>query len=1468
MIGAIVALGLGMWCCSHFYGGTPSVVWLLLCVLSMELDLCVFPRVGIGDRASGRQPYRHVKIVSSRRVSKARSFSNIPNSTTPGRIARNELDTHADTACMGSNWHPIDFTGEECEVAPFHGDYSALQNIPVGKCCSVWTSPDTGEEFLLVIDQALWFGSSLEHSLVNPNQIRDFGIPVWDDPYTTGKFGIELDSFDLPFDSVGTIVFFESRCPTAEERNTLPIILLTGDHWDPSMVDMRCPRNLTSSRNDIALRDIRSLTSGMSRDQIREVSKASSISQKVNPRGQVEDHMSKISGTFDEKNFVHRLVSQVHVASHNVESADDLQDHLRLAAVTAGTRHSDVTPEELARKWNISLRQAQATLEVTTHDGIRTGTDLPARRLRVDHLGVERPRLAGTWFCDTLQAKTQSIQGNKYANLFTNGKFTAIYPVAKKDDAHESLKTFIDEHGVPDVLISDLGGEFEGKKTLFQRYVRRYRIRHFMSEKGRKNQNHAAEREIGVLTRRWRSRMRKMKVPKRLWDYGLIYESELLSRTSRGTTGRTGFEEVTGDTPNIAEWLDFSFYDLVWYLDRDGKPDLTDDDWKLARWIGISHRVGSRMCYWLITQSGKLISKTSVRHVTRTDYQEAEVKRRIDEFNTKFEERMDDTNFTVKDDPFSREWWDDSADSVDQMDSNYGVVRNDENIPTDEEYGDMFMEDRPDDDEEEELIDKYLNMELRLDVGSGDERTGRVIKRSRGHDGNPIGRAHANPLFDTREYLVEMDDGTIERYTANVIAENMFAQVDDEGNQRMLIDEIVDHKIDNSAVDPSNGTYTTPSGNVRKKKTTRGHKLLVRCKDGSEFWEDLVVLKDTMPIEVAEYAVNNRIADLPAYAWWVPHVLKKRNRIISKVKKRYWRTTHKFGIRLPKNAEEALEIDRETGTDFWEKAIKKEMSKVKNKAWQRKHGVTPDDVRNGRVKDMVGFQEIKCHMIFDVKMDFTRKARFVAGGHTTDAAPGITYSSVVSRDSVRLGFMLAALNGVDIMACDLENAYLNAPCKEKIWFEGGVECGEDQGYVLVIVRALYGLRSSGNSWRAALAEVLKQQGFESTLADPDVWIRRAVRPDGFKYYEMLFVYVDDILAVSHKPLDVIKEITGVYKAKEGSVKEPDLYLGATIEKVQLKDGRVVWGSSARDYVKNAIQIVERLFDEDGEGYTLKSKVKNVFPTGYKPELDVTAELNDVLASRYLQLIGILRWAVELGRVDIFYEVSCLSQYQANPREGHLETIYHIFAYLKNHNNLGRIVYDPEKPGIDESAFESNKDWTAMYGEVEEEVPSNAPEPLGLSAVVSAFVDANHAGNVVTRRSHSGILIYVNNAPVIWYSKRQNTVEAATFGSELVALRICKEMIVALRYKLRMFGVPIEGPANVFCDNRGVVKNCSVPESVLAKKHNSINYHAVREAVAAGIIRVGKEDGDTNLADLFTKSLVGEKRWRLCHNILY
>jgi hypothetical protein len=481
-----------------------------------------------------------------------------------------------------------------------------------------------------------------------------------------------------------------------------------------------------------------------------------------------------------------------------------------------------------------------------------------------------------------------------------------------------------------------------------------------------------------------------------------------------------------------------------------------------------------------------------------------------------------------------------------------------------------------------------------------------------------------------------------------------------------------------------------------------------------------------------------------------------------------------------------LRIDEETGTTFWMDAIRKEMEKVKV-AFEFCESWTPQQIRDGLARrDFVGYQEIDCHMIFDIKIDLTRKARFVAGGHTTETPTSITYSRVVSRDSVRIAFLIAALNDVDIMACDISNAYLNAPCREKIWFVAGPEFGSRQGQVVKIVRALYGLKSSGASWRSMLQQtIIEELQFQPTIADPDVYRRCNQKPSGKEYWELLLVYVDDILIISHEAKKHLEKLGTFYEFNLSSVGPPTRYLGANVSKVTIPgdpSGSEYWALSSRSYVQNAVKNVKEMLQSEGG---LKTQAKTPFMSGYRPELDVTNELDSALSSRYSQLIGILRWMVELGRVDIYHEVSVLSQYLALPRAGHLEAAYHIFSYLNKHEKSS-IVFDPVDPYFNPDDFRE-VDWSEFYGDVVEELPPKMPKPLGNPVNITCFVDANHAGNVVTRRSHTGILIYLQKTPIIWHSRRQNTVETSSFGSEFVALRNARDLIVALRYNYICLG---------------------------------------------------------------------------------
>ena len=255
--------------------------------------------------------------------------------------------------------------------------------------------------------------------------------------------------------------------------------------------------------------------------------------------------------------------------------------------------------------------------------------------------------------------------------------------------------------------------------------------------------------------------------------------------------------------------------------------------------------------------------------------------------------------------------------------------------------------------------------------------------------------------------------------------------------------------------------------------------------DGSTSWLPIKELKETNSVETAQYALDNRIIEEPVFDWWAAQTLKRRTRLIKMSQSRHKRSGYKFGIRIPRSTKEALvEIDREGQSNEWHAAIMKEMENVR----------IAFDIRPLGSATPPGFKKIPLTMIYDIKMDFTKNARLVAGGHRTDPPTSMTYSSVVSCESVRIAFTIAALNGLDVIMSDVGNAYLNAKTSEKVDGIAGAEFrDQDTGKICIIVHALYGLKSSGAAWRSHFANDLRDMRFLSTLADPDVWYRPAGR---------------------------------------------------------------------------------------------------------------------------------------------------------------------------------------------------------------------------------------------------------------------------------------------------------------------------------------------------------------------------------------
>ena len=1349
-------------------------------------------------------------------------------------VLATDIDNHADTHCFGKNFVPFSWTDLVCSVSPFLSEYTAVEDIRICSGATAYTTND-GETVVLIFGQGLWFGDRMDRSLINPNQCRAYGVGVCDDPTDPYRqLGFYHDDEFFPMQMNGSIAVMNTRRPTRQELDECRKFYFSDpDFWDPS---------------NVTYRDVR---------QVDVVSSTPPVITAIPP-------FTDLTST----GLRTRLISSIAVdrpVSQTSQMAPLPLSKFGGKNVITSNRHHAVTPELLAKKWGCGLQTARNTLRHTTQFGVRSAIGPLTRRYRTDLLQLHHTRLNTTIYTDTMFAKVKSLKGHTCAQVFTDGKgFIHAIPMKSKKDAGTALRTFIQDFGIPRVLAYDGAKEQVGPGTEFQKSLRAYHIKDHTSEPDTPNQNRA-EAAIRELKRRWKQRIMKRRVPKRLWDFGITWEGEILSRLCRHNNDYTGIERLTGDTVDISEWIEFEFYDLCWYWEvpDDGENPL------IGRWLGVSHRVGSAMCYWILTSKGTVVSRTTVQHVTKEDVLNEEIMDNIRQFHLELDSKLGDELLYINNDSdFSKFLNEDVPDP--SVDNPYEDRVNDGTeepyqgyrLPEIDEIGNI-----EDEREAANVYDAYIGAEIPLPGHDNQNQMARVVKRIKGNDGNSIDASKPyNPILDTSEYLVEFSDGTTKELTANLIAESMYSQVDDEGHHFQLLKEISDHRKDDTAIEKKDGYFQRSSNSPKvPKKTTRGWQLLVHWKDGSSQWIKLKDLKVSNPVELAEYAKAKGIDDEPAFKWWVPFTLHKRDRIVKKVKAKYWRTTHMLGIRVPKSVDEALKLDEENGNTLWYDAIQKEMTNVRV-AFKVDDDVTVEQARSN--KFYVGYQEIKCHMIFTIKMDgkFTRKARLVAGGHTTNTPSAITYSSVVSRDTVRIAFVIAALNGLDVSSCDIGNAYLNAPCREKIWCVAGTEFGSDKGKVLQVVRALYGLKSSGASWRAMFAQTLNDFGYQSSKADPDLWYKPKTKPNGDEYYSYILVYVDDVLHFDHEPNILMAQLESIYRLKD-KAEAPDRYLGANIDKVQLQDGSIAWSMSSREYLTNAIKNLDKQLEQDKapplRTYGKKSG-ERPFPVSYRPEIDTSPALGDELTTRYMQLIGILRWGIEIGRLDIITEVSVLSQHQCSPREGHLDAVYRIFWYLKcslKKKQEGRIVFDATQPIVDESLFNSSdtKYWDDFYPDAEEAIPPNMIPPRGHSVQLACYVDADHAGNLMTRRSHSGILLYINNTPVIWYSKRQNTVESSSFGSEFVALRIATEMIEALRYKLRMFGVPISGSTDVFCDNKSVVTNASIPSSVLNKKHNSICYHRVREAQAAGTIRVGWIEGEYNKADLATKTTLSTVR---------
>jgi hypothetical protein len=293
-----------------------------------------------------------------------------------------------------------------------------------------------------------------------------------------------------------------------------------------------------------------------------------------------------------------------------------------------------------------------------------------------------------------------------------------------------------------------------------------------------------------------------------------------------------------------------------------------------------------------------------------------------------------------------------------------------------------------------------------------------------------------------------------------------------------------------------------------------------------------------------------------------------------------------------------------------------------------------------------------------------------------------------------------------------------------------------------------------------------------------------------------------------------------------------------------------------------IQNYETMFNEKPKEYASPMEEKD------HPELDLTDELDHDGIKRYQSLIGALQWLVTLGRFDIHVGVATMGSFRAAPRQGHLDRLKRIFGYIKKFPD-GAIRFRTGTPDHESYTPPIDHQWAqAQYGKGREELPPDMPTPKGKPMRTTTYADANLMHDLVTGRSMSGILHFINQTPIQWFAKKQNTVETATYGSEFMVARQATEQIMDLRYTLRMMGIPIDGKSWLFGDNQSVITSGTVPKSTLNKRHNALSYHRVRESIAMGILYLLHVDGKNNPSDVLTKFLAYNKLRPLIQPLLF
>jgi hypothetical protein len=1003
-----------------------------------------------------------------------------------------------------------------------------------------------------------------------------------------------------------------------------------------------------------------------------------------------------------------------------------------------------------------------------------------------------------------------------------------VVPMKSESDMADAFQDCIREHGAPIALFSDNAKAEIGKEVT--KALRTYAIRQHRSEPYYQNQN-PCERSIQDIKRMVNELMDRFGIPAQFWLLVLLYVVYLLNRLSRKSLNDlTPEEKLTGYRPDISPLLHFRLWQPVYYrVHGSGTKFPSGTQERLGRWMGVTENIGDTMTYWILAETGQLLPRSDIRSAldeVNPNYRASSGSQSLDTILEEYVAVDDELDIPL---PDGGEVLDaDDDDDDDLFPKVAPIPLNEKGEPKEcvRTFRDVLAETIGDMDPSDIAVPEFSPSDLQgmtylKEVGDQTFRA-RVVKKIEDADA----QNHQNLKF-----LVEYGGGVEEILTyvelCDIIDEQNDAELDElaenDGERKWTYTEIRDHKD----VKPDDDMYMGSSINVK-----------ILWEDGSTTWEPLTTIAKDDPITCTQYASKMGLLDKPGWKRFKRFAKREKKyiRMINQSQQRRKNSgpVYKFGVQIPRNSKEARILDERNGNTLWQDAEKVERDQLAE--------YNTLDNRGRKAKIPQGYHMIRCHMVYDCKHDLRRKARLVAGGHLTPEGDD-SYSGVCRLRTMRMALTGGILNGLRVMVGDVGNAYLEAFTKEKVCFIAGPEFGELEGCLMIIVKALYGLRTSGKRYHEKFADILRDEGWEPCKGDPDCWMKMSADGSCWMY---LCIYVDDLMAIMDDPEAFFTALVEVYKLKLKGVGPPKYHLGGDF--FYDADGTLAWGATT--YINRLVDNCKIMFDgEEIRPYS------SPLEKGDSPELDTTAELDAEGIKKYMSLMGALQWCVTLGRFDIACAVMTLGRFRMAPREGHMLRAKRVVGYLKG-NKDGAIRFRTGIPDHEAAGFSQPEcDWMySVYGDEGEEVPDDIPQPLGKKIRITHFVDANLMHCKVTGKSCDGYLTFINQTLVDHDSKRQATVETATFGSEFVAARKCTEAAIDIRLMARYMGMPLDGPSWMFGDNQSVITQSTLPQSVLTKRHNALAYHRVRSAVAARVIYFCKIEGTQNPADVLTKFL--------------